>query len=1657
MLTSLINRCRRLNIRLWVEQQSLRFQAPKHAMDDTLLAEIRTHKTALIDYLQRHPETFEVRALSANERSLWFLYRLNPGSNAYNMAYAIKLKSHVQPDAVASAFELLMQRYPVLCRAYVEQDGEVVQQAGPAYRPQLQIHRVKGLPEQDIQQLLADLADQPFRLEVGDICRAHLLQHQHANGHECYLLLMAHHIAADFMSFERIRHEWLTAIQTGQLPSSASDYRYQDWLAEQEIALRHAEPQRQFWLQTLADVPQLQLPVDQPATARTGQSGGELRFALSEADSERLRQHCRSLGVTPYVWWLAAFQWLLGRLSGQSRFVIGTPGSGRLKPAHQTLVGYLVNPLVLHCQLDKSLVFADWVAQVRDQVKATLQHQSYPFAQLLEQLDLPRQAGRSPVFQHMFTLNSERPEPLKEALIEQEIMAGQRGAAHELNLVIVDNRRAFTGQWRYNREIFTAEKVATIAAMMNTVVQQLLHDPQLTLPQLTLTTAQQRSELQGERLSVSHDSALQAWLSQCQQRGDQTALAMAGEQLSYADMLGRVDEFAARLTALGVQSGDRVGIWLNRDMAQIVWMFACWRLGAAYVALDAGWPEARLAFIGQDAGLRLMIGNGIEPDWLPQGTRWLNVDQTDEYPPAPWQPASPAAERPAYLIYTSGSTGQPKAVVISHGNLIHYAEAVMQRLQLPAAASLTALAGNGADLGYTAVFGALLTGRTLRLLDEDLAHDADALAEHLQQYPVDCLKIVPSHLGGLLAATENNALLPRHTLICGGEALSPALLTQLRERQPALRIVNHYGPTETTVGVLADAIEGDGTISLGRPLANVRVRVVDDCLHPVAEGFPGELLIAGPTVSREGYWQQPELTAQRFIDDAGRWYRSGDKVVMENGRLRFIGRMDFQVKIRGFRVEPGEVSAWLQQHITDAWVLNRADERGQNRLVAYLRTDADTARRVWREMRSQLPDYLVPARWLLIDSIPLLANGKVNQQALPDPDQPGDAVSVTLDGPLPGETGDLPTALSGVETALSGVETALSDTETTLLAIWRTLLNRPQLGIHDNFFAHGGDSILGLQIIAKARQAGIKLTPKAIFEHQTVAALAQVAQLAEQPANPMEQALLTIAREVLNQPDLRATDNFFQVGGDSILSLQIIAKARQAGIKLTPKAIFEHQTMAALATVAEPLSQAASAAKTSTTAKEPSATKKEPSRRFALTPIQQWFFDQSQPQPHHWHQSLWLQCAETIDCARLRQALATVVQRHAALRLSFEHDGQQWWQRYQPWQAEWQTRLVVEDSRQPDATVLSEWQSDFQLSQAPLIRLVYFPATRQLLACAHHLIIDAVSWQIVLDELQHLYRGQEQSALAPVTTGFAQWQQILQTAATQLPESSQRYWSQQSQNATDLLPTDASVTDSSTNTYATSRHCLVHLDAAWTRQLLGDAHRAYRTQVPELLLTALVGVLGDWLRSDQVVIELEGHGRETSDAEIDLSRSVGWFTSRYPQAFTVSDDADTALISVKETLRRVPGNGLDYGLWRYLAATQDPDSAWPQSSLVTFNYLGREPVAAADSLWQLAQLWCPGMRAPQNRRSHLLDINALIVEGCLQVDWCYPGQDSVFADTPALAQRFIERLQDLLDHCLNDQNGRATAIDFPDAGIDDDAFNALLEELLATPVYEVQP
>lgn len=1718
----LLRDCWLKGVTLTLNQGKLTFKAAKGVMDQALLAQIRTNKVLIIEALTQQPDYFAPRPLGLNEKSFWFLYRMAPESSAYNMAYAIKLNSRVTLEAVQQAFAKLLKRHPILSSAYGERDGDPVQwlatpdsqlaMEGQEDSYKLPVLSLNNANQKQINGWVSREADKALKLDEGQVCRGALLANTLGDEQQLYLTMVIHHIAADFMSFEVLRQE-LVQLLGGQSiekldAQSVETTSYRDWCAKQQQTVLTGEATEQFWLAQLADLPQLNLPTDFPHSTKTGSDGEEIQFNLTKSQGAQLRQQCRQLEVTPYVWFMSAFQWFMGRLSGQDDFIIGTPSSGRLSSEDARLVGYLVNPLALRCRPDLLQSFDAWVAHVDEQTQQAMRHQGYPFSALIEKLDVKREAGRSPVFQHMFTLNHERPEAGMQGIVEAELLAEQRGAAHDLNLVVVDNRAGFLGKWRYNNSLYRRETVESIRDSFIHFINQLLTDASQPLASLDLASTETASVLAGETLVPVTNTAWNAFANIAQTQPDNIALKSVDQSLNYADLMQKIDLVAAYLQQKGVNSGKRVGICLERSVEQIVAMLACWRLGATYVAMDHKWPDSRLQFICQDAELVLVVGqdegavehsektensqgteNTVTPNWLPKACLWVNqttlsfqstlssqyrddLSQID----ALAESQLPAEKDVAYVIYTSGSTGQPKGVEVSQSNLIHYVTGVLDRLQLSEKASLASLASNGADLGYTAIYGALLSGRTLRLLAEELAFDAEVLAEELAESPVDCLKIVPSHLNGILLATERSEWLPNEALILGGEAIFPELVAKASIRNKTMSIFNHYGPTETTVGVVAKKLDlFDEGIALGRPLANIETRVVDACGRVVPQGFAGELEVSGPTLAN-GYLGQAKLTKERFHQVDGKsWYRTGDRVKQVGEALYFIGRSDFQIKIRGYRVEPGEVEAWLKQHLDDAVVLNVPDERQNNRLVTYIVASEgegegegkassinEKLNSLKANMLSELPDYMVPAVWIPLERLPLLGNGKLDRKALPDADAYIEKANL-------------------VESNASE-STALTPTESALLTIWQTLLGKPALTIHDNFFANGGDSILGLQIIAKAKKEDITLTPKAIFEHQTVAELALVAKTPEKPENELEKALLDIAKDVLGKPNLTAKDNFFAVGGDSILSLQIIAKAKAAGIALTPKQVFEHQTMAELALAA----QEANTAKASSNQAETSAQEMVlPSEPFALTPIQAWFFEQQGETPQeslsHWNQSLLLDANIDLDLAALRAAALKLVERHPSLRLAFTKGSEQsletWQQRYQPIESNWGERLVQEydgdDANAEDVnnSVLASLQSDFKLDQAPLVKFVWLPKSKQLLCAAHHLIMDAVSWQVLLQDLHSHYKAalsnHSDAFSASDVARFDQWQDYLTERASQLDiQVATAYWASQIQ--AELPQVDVN------NTYQNSAQVSVSLNKVLTQKLLGDANLAYKTRVQELLLTALAKVLGQWQQLPDVTIELEGHGRESGDSDLDLSTSIGWFTSRFPQKLSAVVDWESALIHNKEQLRRLPEKGLEYGLLRYLSRSGDGTDTGAQEtaakpsfkqtfnershSFVSFNYLGQQDGLAGDSPFSLATPLCPGMKAATALRPHVLDINAVILSGELHLEWNYPASNqqnnsenshNLYACVPEIAENYMNELVLLIEHCCQPKTGRATAVDFPDAGITDAEFIDLLAELEA--------
>ena len=1071
-------------------------------------------------------------AASTGQQALWQYHQLNPTSPAYNMVAARELRADLDPATLCRAFARVVEHCETLHCGYREQNGVVFMYHPGQVRVNASVEHNDSLDSKGVADWIEQHADQPFDLAAADICRLRLLQCQG----RLYLCMAAHHISGDFLSVEwmlKLTFAAYHAELTGEplvLPQAGL---YFDWLDEQrELQAEHKlGAAAAYWREQLTGNPTaLTLAADRPRPRTPGFAGGEVELLLDQARSDQLRQLAEAHGVSLYVVLATLFQVFMHRYTGQDDFLIGTPTMDRHKARYKELIGFTLNSLPLRARFGHAPSLADCLRDTAQQLREALRHRRYPAA-LLQQ-----EVASGPLFHCMMTyMPSRRDDAFADYSVREHLFT-QRGAANELNLRWQDDGIQLLAQWRYRSDLFDAERIARLAEDFAWFAGNALAHLDAPVHQLPAAPPANSARRAGACQPPAFATATAAFDHQVRNHGQRTALRDADGSLSYAELDQAASALAERLREAGAGAGQIIAITLPRSRALITAMLASWKLGAAYLCLDPTLPTARQRQLLEDSAASVLI----DPTHTLHGlARNASVASADAHP-----------LQLAYLIYTSGSTGTPKAVRVTQGNLIHYAEAVLKPLALSPDASLTALASVAADLGYTAWFGALLSGRTLQLISDELASAPEELAQFLASNPVDCLKIVPSHLGALLAVAEPQRLLPRQCLVLGGEGLDLALIRRIQALAPGCRIVNHYGPTESTVGCLTHAVQDDapslsGFAPVGQPLDNVQAQVLDQHLTLLPLGSIGELYIGGAGVA-DGYLGQPGLTARQFIPDpfsglGQRLYRTGDRVrMLASGAIEFLGRMDDQVKIRGFRVEPGEVEACLRAcaGVREAAVLARALNEGEApRLIAYLVAEPGLDHdRLRRQLAEQLPEPLVPSLYLELDRLPRLGNGKVDRHNLPLP-TPGQPAAQQQDAPR-------------------------DPVEAVLLTLWREILDKPTLSIHDDFFAQGGDSIMALQLIAKARKAQLKFTPKHFFAHPTIARLAATL---DSPLKALEAQLLAVWREVLERPDIGREDDFFGVGGDSIIALQVIAKARKLGVKFSPKELFAHPRIDALA------------------------------------------------------------------------------------------------------------------------------------------------------------------------------------------------------------------------------------------------------------------------------------------------------------------------------------------------------------------------------------------------------------------------------------------------------------------------------------------------------------
>ena len=1497
---------------------------------------------------RRDPDDPGPYPLSFGQQRLWFIEQLNPGSAAYNIPFAGRLRGRLDPGLLERSLVEVARRHEVLRTRFLLQDGQPVQVVDPEPFVRLPVVDLAGLPadlrEAEAARIILAEPQRPFDLERGPIIRVILVKlgagspsshsqvgtlrsqlraTEGAEGEEEHALLVTMpHLITDAWSmgiFFRELPAIYEALRRGEapklpeIPVQMADYAIwqRGWLQGAVL-----EEQLRFWREYLAGAPPvLALPPDHPRPPSQTFQGKRLPMALPPAVVRGLKPFNERHGVTSFMTLLAVIDVLLQRWSGLDDIVIGSPVVTRPQAETHPLIGFFLNTAVLRTRMDGDPTFEELLVRVRDSALASLAHQDFPFERLTEVMEVARDGSYPPLVQVSYVLqNVHIPQPeFEDIRLVDSWQTDTDTARFDLGIGVFEEEGEGTipqGGFDYNTDLWDEPTILRMRGHFLALAAGALAEPWRRISELPMLSDAERRQLLAEwsatSLAKPERSFLEIVLEFALTRPDAPALVGEGETVTYAELARRVEELAGRLRGLGVGPEQGVAVCLERSPERVIAFLAVLAAGGFYLPLDPAWPEERREWQVRDAGVAVVMTrtHGLTrtgtDEHGPGDCRQASGDcrqlpKDNRKPPSPCESVfvrvSPCvhAQSLAYVFYTSGSTGRPKGVMISRAALDNLPAVIEHGLGDAPGDRILQSISPGFDASLMEIVAALASGRALHIAPPETLLAGPELAAFAEERGATCGILTPT----ALASAPEGSLADVRCLVLGGEPWPAGLAERW---SPGRRLFNVYGPTEaavcTTIGEVVS-----GPPSIGRPVAGARVYVLDRRLDLVPASAHGELCVGGIVVGR-GYLGRPDLTAERFVPDpfgkpGARLYRTGDRARhLPDGRLHFLGRLDEQVKVRGFRIEPGEIEAVLREHpgVRDAAVVLR-----DGRLLACL-VGEETDLRSW--LRGRLPEGMIPAGFVFLDALPVTPTGKLDRQAL-----------ALLQPEAPAMMEEMP-------------EMPATDKERLLAGIWAKALKLERVGLHDDFFQIGGDSILAIQVVARAAEAGLYVEPRQLFEHPTVAGLAAVA--AGAPRTDAEQG---------------------PVSGP-----------------------------------------------------------------VPLTPIQRWFLEElDPPAPHHWNLSLMLEVAEgaALDPARLSRAVARLVEHHDQLRARFVRTGAGWRQEVPLPGGEVPFILLDLSSLADPETAMraaaDAVQAGFRLDRGPLLRAALFDLgpdrPERLLLAAHHLVVDAVSWPILLADLRAAYDG---LPLPPKTTSFQRWaERLREYARTAELRQELEHWREERPGEEPSSPLEGNAARVETA-----------LGPEETSRLLGG-------KAEEALLAAVAGSLGP------VTIGIEGHGREPLFEDVDLSRTVGWFTSSFPLRLD---------LNVKERLRRVPRRGIGYGVLRYLA-DDEPLRAQPRPG-VSFNYLGRVDDPGEGPLRLAAD---PGGAAsdPRNPRPHPLEIDALVLGGELRLVWIYDRERYRREEIERLAAASLDRLRALIARAPD-------AADFPHAGLE----QAQLERLL---------
>jgi len=1525
---------------------------------------------------------------SYGQRALYFLYITSPESTAYNVCFTARITSEINIPAFKKSFQRLINRDQSLRSNFKIIDGNPVQTVSGFKEICFTEVDVSDKSESEIKKIVTGYHRTPFDLENGDVFKVYLLKKSENN---FILLISVHHIACDGWSIGIMLNELKQIYESEKDNKNISfpplTIKYSDYVKFQIefVQSEKGAEQWSYWKEELrGELPVLNLTADKTRPALQTFNGDTEYFQLEKELADEVNKFSKTEGTTVFVTLLSAYFVFLYKYSGQNDIIIGSPTTGRTKTEFDKLIGYFINPVSVRGSISGSDSFKAILKQIKKKILNAVSNQDYPFPLIVEKLLNKRDPGRSAVFQTFFGMQKiQQDEELQEIIVYnnddvkvnwgsltlQPYGITQQDGQFDLSLDLIAGKKLFSGAFKYNSDIFDKETISGMAENFKNLLKNILTYPDSELKELDLLPAKIRNKLVTERNNTNREFAnfdfVHALIHKNAEKYPEAAALITDDaELSYRELEDSSNRLANYLIKKGLRSGDLICVCMERSPDMVISILGVLKSGAAYVPVDPNYPADRIAHMISDSGSKYILTQKKLLDFLQniKAETIITDDEKSEYlkEDISYPGINLSLTDPAYAIYTSGSTGLPKGVLISHRSLTNHMLWMINEFNFDSTVRVLQKTPFSFDASVWEFYLPFLTGGSLVIAGPDGHMDTAYMKEIIKRNNVNVLQMVPSLLNLFLdepGIEECNSL---KYIFSGGEALTKYLCTKVYIKLD-VTLCNLYGPTEATIDsafYICSKNETDENIPIGKPVNNAKAYILDGDMNPVPDRTAGELYLSGVNIAL-GYVNNKTLTDEKFSDNifskipGEKMYRTGDIAKYNSkGELVFLGRSDEQVKFRGYRIELGEIESVLNniRGINNSIVLLREDKPGNKKLTAYIVADKNTVQNINELklfLKGKLPEYMIPSAYVILDKIPYTPNGKVDKNSLPAPD----------DKLISG--GDYKEPLKPVEIILSN--------------IWKDVLKIEKAGINDNFFELGGDSIISIQIISRANREGIKISPRQMFQHQTIAELSAV----------------------VTQKTAKAVDQNPVTG-------------------FVPN-----------------------------------------------TPVQQRFFNHDLKNPSLFNHSISFEIPAELNSDHLGNSFNLLYEHHDALRLSIDFKGNEIIQFNN--EVRHVSLFSIEDLKNiPEneiQKIINErtifHNKSIDITKGELLRAVRFITgknqTDLLLICIHHLCVDGISWRILLEDLNSLinnFQNNNPPGLPPKTTSFRDWSYFLKDhAQSEIIKNEFSYWKDLLSLNSGKIRTDNNFNQSE-NTVSSESTIELHLTEESSNFILKDIHKKYNTQINDILLTALILAFNKWQGHNKLLLNLEGHGREEISEDTDINRTVGWFTSVYPVMLNVSDPSETgsAIKSVKESLRNIPESGIGFGLLKFLCDDEEIKKSISSFSEpeILFNYLGQFNF---NTDWKIRE----DLKLVQDKselRFHLIEINAMTVNNRIKFEFSYSNNFHNRESIERLSGYYSESINEIIKHCSDDKTiSGYTPSDFSASGLDQNELDDLMNNL----------